>query len=231
MTIAPRRAAVMQRLRLDLKPDYFASHHYLTHAYENINQLDRALVHAERFARSASAVPHARHMLGHILARRGRMKDATAEFVRADALETAYLRAERIPPEYDWHYAHNLDLLGAAYQYAGRMTRAEPVLSRSFGLTALFSLEAVARTAREQGDWTLAGEVAEQMRQHDASYAGTQYALALTFERTGNRAAARLAFAEAVRQWVDADPDLPELADARRRLDKLDAAAREYRHH
>ena len=106
-------------------PDYFATHHFLTHAYENTRQFDQALVHAERYALSASAVPHAHHMYAHVLRRVNRMKDAVAEFEKADQLETAYLKSESIPARYDWHYRHNLSLLGSSYQYLGRTASAD----------------------------------------------------------------------------------------------------------
>src|SRR5712691_1890199 len=43
---------------LGRSPDYFATHHLLTHAYENINRIDLAVGHAERYARAADGVPH-----------------------------------------------------------------------------------------------------------------------------------------------------------------------------
>ena len=329
-------------------PDYFAIHHYMTHAYENVNEIDSALVHAERYVRAAERIPHAHHMYGHVLRRADRVDAAIAEFVKADELEAAYLKDENVPPQYDWHYRHNLNLLGTSYQYAGRLRSAEPVLRRSFELApgdlsmrdldrtewpafllargraaealaaadsltvaspplvqalghlmashallalaradaaaergntalgqmrasgplggvllpefqlvqgefllrtgralegrsmlreaavklraqsgpdawvqTLFSLEGVARTARELNDWTLAGEFAGQMRVFDATYAGTQYALALVAEHNGDRSAARALYADAARRWAGADPDLPELLDARRRLATL----------
>ena len=113
-------------------PDNFATHHFLTHAYENTREFDRALVHAERYSQLASAVPHAHHMYGHVLRRVNRMKDAIAEFEQADRLETAYLTSESIPPRYDWHYRHNLSLLGSSYQYQGRIESADTILRRSF---------------------------------------------------------------------------------------------------
>jgi len=119
------------------QPRYFATHHYLTHAYENVGRLDRALEHAGEYVRSASAVPHAHHMYGHVLRRVGRMQDAITEFRRADELELAYLQTEKIAPEYDWHYHHNLDLLGTSYQYTGQMRLAEAVLRRSFELRSI----------------------------------------------------------------------------------------------
>jgi tetratricopeptide (TPR) repeat protein len=92
-------------------------------------------------------------------------------------------------------------------------------------MEALFRLEDIARVAREVGDWDLAEYTAEQMREHDAAYAGTHYALGLVAEHEGNRAAAQKAFAEAVRLWAKADSDLPELREARARGAALAAAA------
>jgi tetratricopeptide (TPR) repeat protein len=37
---------------LRISPDNGAAHHYLTHSYENLNQIDRALVHGEKYART-----------------------------------------------------------------------------------------------------------------------------------------------------------------------------------
>jgi hypothetical protein len=69
----------------------------------------------------ASSVPHAHHMYAHSLLRAGRAREALAEFRTADVLNSDYLRTERIAPHYDWHYRHNLDLLGASYVYAGQL--------------------------------------------------------------------------------------------------------------
>ena len=124
------------------QPHYFAVHHFLTHAYENAGRADLALTHAEQYVRLAPAVPHAHHMHGHILVRVNRTQEAIAEFRRADELALAYFRTENIPPEYDWQYHHNLDLLGVSYQYAGQMRLADTVLRRSFELPSIeFSQE------------------------------------------------------------------------------------------
>ena len=121
---------------LPLAPDYFATHHYLAHAYENVGRTDRALEHAAAFARLAPAIPHAHHMHGHVLRRVGRMEEAIQAFRKADELGSAYLAAERIPAEYDWHYRHNLDLLGTSHQYLGQLRAAESALRRSFEMPA-----------------------------------------------------------------------------------------------
>src|SRR5262249_37358038 len=117
-----------------LAPAHFAPHHYLTHAYENTNRIQEALVEAMVYARMAPEVPHARHMYGHDLRRVGRIDEAIAEFSAADARETAYFKAEQISPAFDWHYQHNLDLLGTSYQYVGQMAKAEERLKASFAI-------------------------------------------------------------------------------------------------
>jgi tetratricopeptide (TPR) repeat protein len=331
------------------RPDYFATHHYLTHAYENLDRLDRALDHAARFVQLAPTIAHAHHMHGHVLRRVDRMNDAIAEFRRADELEIAYLQREKIPPEYDWHYHHNLDLLGTSYEYVGQMRSAEATLRRSFDLPSielsqelneriwpmfllargrteealaasraligrrapivqalghmltsrvmvalgrtdsaveegdvalgqmrsigpaggvlvpelevtqgefllrtgqaergrvvlrqgvdklrarpgpdawiqmLFSLESEFRMARDVGEWTLASELAEDMRQYDPAYAGTHYALAQAADHRGDRALAQVELRSAIERWRFADSDLSDVADARRRLAALSA--------
>ena len=322
---------------LALSPAHFAGHHYLTHAYENSGRINEALAHAATYAKMAPGVPHARHMHGHDLRRVGRVEEAIAEFVAADALETSYFKAERIPVEYDWHYQHNLDLLATSYQYTGQMAKAEALFKRSFAIPstlveqefnkrewpvfllgrgraaealdaalvmskhrspivsaaghvmvgqarvamgeyqaaadeanaalrlmraspmgaglvanplrqlqgefllrtgqrekarpmfeevvknvraapgpdawtqALFTLESIARSARDVGDWELAAWTAQQMIDHDPNYAGSHYALGLAAAERGDRARARAEFDLARRYWKNADADLAEL--------------------
>lgn len=93
-------------------------------------------------------------------------------------------------------------------------------------MEALFRLEEIVRLARDVGDWELAAYTAEQMRDHDPAYAGTHYAAALVAEHAGDRGKARAEYDEAVRLWAKADPDLPELRQARERRDALARSAR-----
>ena len=81
---------------------------------------------------------------------------------------------------------------------------------------SVFRLEALARSARQVGDWPLAARMAQLMLEHDPDYAGTHYALALVAQHDGNAATATREFALAVKAWANADKDLPELAIARR---------------
>ncbi len=327
--------AFYQKAR-DLAPSHFAAHHYLTHAYENTGRVEQALSEGQAYAKMAPAIPHARHMFGHDLRRAGRVTEAIAEFLTADTLEMAYLKAEKIPVEYDWHYQHNLDLLATSYQYIGQMRQAEALIRTSFAISSslvvqefnkrewpmfllgrgratealaaatvmaghrstivsaaghveagrarlalgqfkeaadegnialrlmrgtegaglvanalqsmqgefllrtgqrekahqmledvvrkeraapgpdawsqtLFSIEGIARAARDAGDWDFAGWAAGQMREHDSNYAGTHYALGLVAQHRGDRTTMAAEFALAAKGWGQADPGLPEL--------------------
>ena len=80
---------------------------------------------------------------------------------------------------------------------------------------ALFMLEAAARAARDAGDWSLAEHMARRLIDHDPSYAGSHYALALVAEHAGAGQTAAREFATAEKLWGHADPGLPELTESR----------------
>src|SRR5436309_6554998 len=117
---------------LAVSPNNSAAHHYLAHSYENIGRTEEALFHSEAYLRTSSSIPHAHHMRGHELRRAGRIEDAIEEFRTANNLENAYYRAEHIPAQYDWHRAHNLNLLAMCHQLLGQMKVAEQLLRESF---------------------------------------------------------------------------------------------------
>jgi tetratricopeptide (TPR) repeat protein len=121
---------------LTIDPGNFAAHHFLTHCYENVARIQEALPHALAYVDSATNIPHAQHMYGHVLRRAGRMDEAIARFQTADDLERAYFRTENISPSTDWHYAHNLNLLASSYQYLGKVKAAEKNFRRSGALAA-----------------------------------------------------------------------------------------------
>jgi tetratricopeptide (TPR) repeat protein len=150
---------------LRLSPDNAAAHHYLTHSYETIGQIDKALEHGEAYARLAPAIPHAHHMWGHDLRRVGRIDDAIAAFRRTDSLEKAYYAAESIPPGLDWHHVHNLDLLATAYQHKGQMRSAEATMREAAALPPLteyleFNRKVLAVFLLARGRWEEALEEA-----------------------------------------------------------------------
>jgi len=128
-------------------PDNFVAHHYLAHTYENLGLMPLALSQVEAYARLAPAIPHAHHMVGHILRRIGRSDEAIQQFLEGDRLENAEIAAEHIPPGLDWHYAHNQSLLGLTYQYEGQTKSAEASLKKAFSLPAYVDLGELNRKA------------------------------------------------------------------------------------
>src|SRR6266516_1924944 len=332
---------------LSRSPDNFAAHHYLIHSYETIGRVEEALKHGEIYARQAYMIPHAHHMYAHDLRRVGRVEEAIERFRKADDLENAYYKAEKIPRDYDWHHSHNLNLLATCYQYQGQMKTAERLLRESAGMPAmtpgqefstkevaefllsrgrpeealkatqplakgkwpvgrtaghalagsallamdrlneaknelmlaekelagldsarsnsegvapyvdelrgeillrsghavegvpmlkdweramravpgpdawilaLFRLDSMARLSRKVGEWEFAEYTARQMLEHDASYAGSHFALALVAEHKGDLETKRNEFAAAEKLWARADADLPELRQIRAKL-------------
>ncbi len=121
---------------LVFSPENFAAHHYLAHTFENHGPAEKALEQSEEYVRLAPAIPHAHHMRGHNLRRLGRTEEAIQEFLKAEELENAYYRAESIPVQYDWHHAHNLQLLAMSYQALGQMKAAEAAFREAFSLPA-----------------------------------------------------------------------------------------------
>jgi tetratricopeptide (TPR) repeat protein len=80
---------------------------------------------------------------------------------------------------------------------------------------ALFELESIAQSARKASDWELADFTAQQMLQHDPSYAGSHYEAALVAQHHADSATATREFAAAEKLWSSADSGLPELARLR----------------
>ncbi len=118
-----------------------SAHHYLTHAYENSGQYAKAVEHGGAYAQLAPNVPHALHMHGHVLRRTAQIDKAVTAFEEADRVQEAYFRTEQLPPEYEWHHEHNLDLLGSSYQYLGQMQKAERELKAAFDLPSTLAVQ------------------------------------------------------------------------------------------
>ena len=119
------------------------ANHFLAHAHENAGRMKEAEAAASAYASANPGVPHAIHMHGHELRRLGRISEAIARFEAADKIQRDYLAREKIAAEFDWHHAHNLDLLAASYQYTGQMKKAEALLKQSFNLPTNLLVQAV----------------------------------------------------------------------------------------
>jgi tetratricopeptide (TPR) repeat protein len=192
---------------------------------------DEALAAAEPLASGKWSGTRAvgRALRGHALLARGRTAEAREALAAAER-ELAGVSAlaagigvnrGQVQPWIDTLRGELLLREGAAtdgrriLQDVARTLRAIP--GPDAWIQALFRLEAMARLAREAGDWELAEFLARQMLEHDSAYGGSQLAAALVAEHRGDAAAAAAARAAALRYWRDADAGLPELALARGR--------------
>lgn len=154
---------------------------------------------------------------GHIMAGGARL--ALGDFKAAADEANAALRLMRANPIGAGLAANALQQLqGEFLLRTGQRDKARPMLEElvknvrsapgpDAWSQALFTLEAIARTAREVGDWNLAQWMADQMIQHDPNYAGSHYARALAAEHNGDQPAAAAAMALARQFWKNADPD------------------------
>ena len=132
---------------LALDPDNLAAFHYAIHANENLGNIKEALAESAIYARLAYSIPHAHHMHGHALMRMGRTQEAIREFEKTNELEENYYQTEKIPPAYDWHHAHNLQLMAMNFELLGQMKTAERLLREAFSLPAYTEFLAYNRRA------------------------------------------------------------------------------------
>jgi tetratricopeptide (TPR) repeat protein len=122
------------KMALTLAPGNLPAMHYTAHTCEGLGRIQEALELTTKYAQLAPAIPHARHMHGHELLRTGRTEEAIQEFLKTKELEDTYYRTEKIPARYDWHHAHNLQLLAMAYQSLGQMKSAEALYREAFAV-------------------------------------------------------------------------------------------------
>jgi len=185
-------------------------------------------------ALAAHPAPPARfvaHLLrGGVRVAQGRTDSARAELAAAER------ELEGLDPLMTSLFGPQLDgLRGAVALRGGKRTEGVALLRSAVQQSAMFPgpdgwIEGLLRTeslagfARAAGDWVLAEELAQGLVRHAPTYAGGHYALGLALERRGDRAGARAAFTRAAELWQDADADLPEVREVRRRIGSETAA-------
>jgi len=87
-------------------------------------------------------------------------------------------------------------------------TRLRAIPGPDAWIPALFRMVGIARVARDAGDWELAAYTADQMIEHDPSYAGAHAAQAAVARHAGDDARAEREMDAARRAWAQADPDV-----------------------
>jgi len=89
----------------------------------------------------------------------------------------------------------------------------------------LFNMLYIGQQARSADDWDLADTAAQQLLVFDPSYAGGHYIAAIVAEHKGDSATAWKELTAAERLWGQADPELPEIIDMRKKLADIQRAA------
>jgi tetratricopeptide (TPR) repeat protein len=112
-------------------PDNAAANHYWIHAVEASEHPEWALESAKKLGRLAPGSGHMVHMPGHIFYRTGDYESARKSFLDSMQVDEAYMRTQKMEPEEDRNYAHNLSYLIAnsaeegrareAFEYAARL--------------------------------------------------------------------------------------------------------------
>jgi tetratricopeptide (TPR) repeat protein len=203
-----RSSLVVQELNKRAWPEYLIARGRAREA------LDAALVLAGHRTPVVSAI-------GHVEA--GRAQLALGRFKEAADESNAALRLMRGAPEGAGLAATPLKALqGEFFLRTGKRDQARPLLEQvarevrsapgpDAWTQALFTLEAIARAAREAGDWDIARWAAAEMLDHDAQYAGSHLAMALVAEHAGDAKTAAAERSLVEKYWRDADQGLQEL--------------------
>jgi tetratricopeptide (TPR) repeat protein len=170
----------------------------------------------------ARAVGHA--LAGDALLCMNRTKEASVELDQATRVMQTLVPGDRptIHPYVD-------GLRGALFLHGGDRARAESLfqvvvrrIQAANGPDAwtqgLFQLEFLCDVARREKDWALASRLAQAMYERASDYAGAHYALAAVAQHNSDSETAAGEFSTAAKLWSQADPDLPELIDARKAL-------------
>ncbi len=159
---------------------------------------------------------------GHALLAQGRSAEAKAALAAAETeldrlpkLAAGLVRTRpSVEPEVEALRAELLLRAGGSGEGRERMMKVAGALRAVLGpdawIAALFRIEAMARVARETGDWELASRLTADLMDHDKAYSGSQLAVALLARHRGDKEMAGKATAMAAEYWRDADPDLPE---------------------
>ena len=110
-------------------PNNSAANHLWIHAVEPSPHPEQALASAALLASLAPASGHMTHMPGHIFYRTGDYERAQVSFDLSESVDEAYLKTQRIDPDNDWNYVHNLMYSIANLLELGQMNQAATVSS------------------------------------------------------------------------------------------------------
>jgi tetratricopeptide (TPR) repeat protein len=117
------RLAILESVLRDA-PNDSAANHYWIHAMEPGNHPELALKSAALLASLAPTSGHMVHMPGHIFYRVGNYAEAQHWFAASTEADEHYMREQRVGPDDDWNYVHNMMYSIANLMEQGKLTEA-----------------------------------------------------------------------------------------------------------
>lgn len=182
------------------QPSHPGLAHYLIHAFDSPVLATRGSRAADRYARIAPSVPHARHMPSHIYTRLGMWDASIASNTSSATASRQYETQQHLDAVWDQRL-HAMDYLAYAYLQEGRdgaarrLVDAAAAMQRIFpegSVSAQYALAAIpARYALERDDWRAAAALAIRAGLAPGAAAVTRFARAVGAARAGDTAAAR----------------------------------------
>jgi tetratricopeptide (TPR) repeat protein len=121
--------AILQGV-LQQEPENSAANHLWIHAVEAGPHPEQALHSAEILGSLAPASGHMVHMPGHIFYRTGDYARAQNAFDASAVADESYMRGQKVAPDNDWNYVHNLMYSIANLLEAGRLQEAAQVSAK-----------------------------------------------------------------------------------------------------
>jgi tetratricopeptide (TPR) repeat protein len=131
-------------------PNDSAANHYWIHAIEAGAHPERALTSAALLASLAPTSGHMVHMPGHIYYRVGNYAEAERWFAASTNADEKYMREQRVGPDDDWNYAHNLMYAIANLMEQGRLNDANGLSDHLAGARGKLSNSLYIWSARDQ---------------------------------------------------------------------------------
>jgi len=111
-------------------PNNSAANHQYIHALEAGDHPERALHSAEILGSLAPNAGHMVHMPGHIFFRLGDYAKAEKSFADSTAVDEKYMAEQRVEPDDDWNYVHNLMYAIANLMEEGKLKQARELSAK-----------------------------------------------------------------------------------------------------
>ena len=182
-----KSADILQKL-YDLNPEHPGVTHFLIHAYDFAPLADRGVSAADRYAKIAPAVPHARHMPSHIYSMLGKWQESIASNTSAINIQPDYYHAADFSV-----YAHlQLAQDAKAKALSDKSIAIAERGDRPMSLASFTAKTAMpARCMLERADWVGAAGLLLKPSRYPQADSLTHFARGLGMARSGDVASAK----------------------------------------